>query len=91
MIYGACLTSAQSQSFNEKNPRVQLVSEFVRELEVLYRLQETAKKEFAEDNSAQGKIVTSIRVGTRTLFEMNESIHRLDRPRCSIRIASLRR
>ena len=48
VIYGACFTSAKSQpSFNEKNPCVQLVSEFVRELEVLYRLHETAKKEFA--------------------------------------------
>jgi hypothetical protein len=86
-IFGALLafsiavffTSAQSQpAFNEKNPRIQLVSEFVRELEVLYRLQETAKKEFAEDSSAIGQLTTSIRVGTRTVFEMNESIHRLD-------------
>jgi hypothetical protein len=77
MMYGACFTSAQSQSFNEKNPRIQLASEFVRELEVLYRLQETAKKEFAEDGSSEGKIMTSIRVGTRTVFEMNESIQRL--------------
>jgi hypothetical protein len=74
----AYFTSAQSQPFNEKNPRVQLVSEFIRELEVLYRLQETTNKEFAEDDSAMGKIATSIRVGTRTVFEMNESIHRLD-------------
>ncbi len=79
VIYGACFASAKSQpSFNEKNPRVQLVSEFVRELEVLYRLQETAKKEFAEDSSASGKLTTGIRVGTRTVFEMNESVDRLD-------------
>lgn len=73
-----CFTAAQSQPFNEKNPRVQLASEFVRELEVLYQLQETAKKELAEDNSSSGKLVTGIRVGTRTVLEMNESIHRLD-------------
>ena len=30
-------------AFNGENPRIQLVSEFVRELEVLYRLQETNK------------------------------------------------
>jgi hypothetical protein len=86
-IFGALLTfgmaafftSAQSQpTFNEKSPRIQLVSEFVRELEVLYRLQETAKKELAEDNSTLGKLTTSIRVGTRTVFEMNESIYHLD-------------
>src|SRR5262249_17910437 len=54
-----------------------LVQEFVRELEVLYRLQETAKKELAEDSSTSGKLMTGIRVGTRTVFEMNESINRL--------------
>jgi hypothetical protein len=74
----SCLTGAQSQPFNEKNPRIQLASEFVRELEVLYRLQETGKKELAEDNSSSGQLVTGIRVGTRTVLEMNESIHRLD-------------
>jgi hypothetical protein len=75
----ACFTSAHGQPFNEKNPRVQLVSEFIRELEVLYRLQETANKEFAEDHSGEEKIMTSIRMGARTLLEMNESINRLDR------------
>jgi hypothetical protein len=76
----ASFTSAQSQlAFNEKSPRIQLVSEFVREVEVLYRLQETAQKELAEDDSASGKIRTSIRVGTRTVFEMDDSIRRLDR------------
>jgi hypothetical protein len=71
-------TSAQSQPFNDKNPRVQLASEFVRELEVIYRLQETGKKELAEDNSGSGKLTTGIRVGARTMIEMNESIGRLD-------------
>jgi hypothetical protein len=75
MAYGACFTSAQSQ---EKNPRVQLVSEFIRELEILYRLQETAKKEVAENNSTAGQLTTGIRVGTRTLFEMDDSVRRLD-------------
>jgi hypothetical protein len=62
-----------------KKARVELVSEFVRELEVLYRLQENAKKELAEDNSPSGQLATGIRVGTRTLFEMNDSINRLSR------------
>jgi hypothetical protein len=74
--------SAQSQpsqtSINEKNGRVQLASEFVRELEVIYRLQETGEKELAEDNSGSGKLITGIRVGARTMIEMNESIGRLD-------------
>lgn len=61
----------------EKTARIALVREFVREMEVLYRLQETAKKEFAEDGSTAGKLTTSIRVGTRTLFEMQESVGRL--------------
>lgn len=62
----------------EKTARIALVREFIREMEVLYRLQETAKKEFAEDSSTVGKLTTSIRVGTRTLFEMQESVSRLD-------------
>jgi hypothetical protein len=62
-----------------KKTRIELVSEFVRELEVLYRLQETSKREFAEDNSSPGKLATGIRVGTRTLFEMNDCINRLGR------------
>jgi hypothetical protein len=80
IVYGASCTALQSQSAQgntQKTARIALVQEFVRELEVLYRLQETAKKEFAEDSSASGKIMTSIRVGTRTLFEMNDSINRL--------------
>jgi hypothetical protein len=47
-------------------------------LEVLYRLQETSKKELSEDDSSSGKLTTGIRVGTRSVFEMNESILRLD-------------
>jgi hypothetical protein len=78
----ACFTAAQSESFNDINPRIQLASEFVRELEVLYQLQETGKKELAEDNSSpassSAKLITGIRVGTRTVLEMNQSIHRLD-------------
>jgi len=62
----------------EKTGRIAFVREFAREMEVLYRLQETAKKEFAEDSSTAGKITTGIRVGTRTLFEMQESVSRLD-------------
>jgi hypothetical protein len=77
---GVLFTPAYSQVSldQEKNARVELASEFVRELEVLYRLQETAKKEFAEDNSSTGRLTTGIRIGTRTALEMNESIRRLD-------------
>jgi hypothetical protein len=74
-------SSAQAESSPgaaEKTARIALVREFVREMEVLYHLQETAKKEFAEDSSTTGKITTGIRVGTRTLFEMQESVSRLD-------------
>jgi hypothetical protein len=67
----------RSPGATEKTARIALVREFVREMEVLYRLQETAKKEFAEDSSTTGKITTGIRVGTRTQFEMQESVSRL--------------
>jgi len=80
-VYGASCASVQSEPLPgnaQKTARIALVQEFVRELEVLYRLQETAKKEFTEDSSTSGKLMTSIRVGTRTLFEMNESINRLN-------------
>lgn len=79
--YGAFCSSAhaeRSPGATEKTARIALVREFVREVEVLYRLPETAKKEFAEDSSAAGKLTTSIRVGTRTLFEMRENVSRLD-------------
>jgi hypothetical protein len=69
----------RSAVVEEKCARVALAQEFVREMEVLYRLQETAKKEFAEDSSDNGRLMTGIRVGSRTLFEMNESIGRLSR------------
>jgi hypothetical protein len=68
----------RSPGVTEKTARIALVREFIREMEVLHRLQETAKKEFAEDSSAAGKLTTSIRVGTRTLFEMRENVSRLD-------------
>jgi hypothetical protein len=76
----ASCASVQSQpppGNAQKCARIALAQEFVRELEVLYRLQETAKKEFAEDSSGSGSLMTSIRVGSRTLFEMNDSINRL--------------
>ncbi len=80
IAYVTCGASAQSQALpgnTQKTARIALAQEFVRELEVIYRLQETAKKEFAEDSSGTGKLTTGIRVGTRTLFEMNDSINRL--------------
>ena len=70
---------SQAQPGNaQKCARIALAQEFVRELEVLYRLKETAKKEFAEDNSGHGKLITGIRVGTRTILQMNDSINRLN-------------
>ena len=74
----ACFTTAQSKPFNEKNPRIQLASEFVGELEVIYRLQETGNKELSEDNSSSAKLLTGIRFGARTVLEMKQSIVRLD-------------
>jgi hypothetical protein len=59
-VYGASCASVQSQSLPgtaQKTARIALVQEFVREMEVLYRLQETAKKEFAEDGSGNGMYV----------------------------------
>jgi hypothetical protein len=73
----ASCVSVQSQP-SQNCARIALAREFVRELEILYRLQETAKKEFAEDSSGPGRLMTGIRVGTRTIFEMNESINRLN-------------
>jgi hypothetical protein len=80
IVYGGCCASVQSQPLSgntQKAARIALAQEYVRELEVLYRLQETAKKELAEDSSGPGTLATSIRVGSRTLFEMNNSINRL--------------
>ena len=74
-------TSAHAQGLptnDARTARIAFVREFVREIEVLYRLQETAKKEFAEDPSTNGKMMTSIRVGTRTMLEMTDSINRLN-------------
>jgi hypothetical protein len=78
-------TSAYSQvsprgvADSEKKARIELASEFVRELEVLYGLQETAKKELAENTSTEAQLATGIRTATRTGFEMNTSINRLGR------------
>jgi hypothetical protein len=80
-IYGALCSPAQAKhppTAAERTARIALVREFVREMEALYRLQETAKREFAEDGSSARKLATGIRVGTRTLFEMRESISRLE-------------
>src|SRR5713101_5985666 len=81
IVYGASCASVQSQPVPgnaQKCARIALAQEFVRELEVLYRLQETAKKEFAEDNSGPGRLMTGIRIGSRTLLQMNDSINRLN-------------
>jgi hypothetical protein len=79
-VYGASCASLQSEPVAgnaQKAARIELAQEFVRELEVIHRLQETAKKEFAEDSSASGKTMTNVRAGTRMLFEMKDSIERL--------------
>jgi len=81
IAYAASCASVQSQPSPgnaQKTARIALAGEFVRELEVLYRLQETAKKEFAEDSSASGRLTTGIRNGSRTIFEMNDSVNRLN-------------
>jgi len=81
----AALTSSQANSqVSSRQPngakigRVELVNEFIRELYVLYDLQQTARKELAEDSSSTGQLVTGVRVGTRTIFEMNTSVAKLD-------------
>jgi hypothetical protein len=92
-VYGASCASLQSEPVAgnaQKAARIELAQEFVRELEVIYRLQETAKKEFAEDSSASGKTMTSVRVGTRMLFEMKDSIDRLSMINVDARWAEFR-
>jgi hypothetical protein len=87
IAYVTCGASAQSQALpgnTQKTARIALAQEFVRELEVLYRLQETAKKEFAEGSPGAGKLTTD------TLFEMNDSINRLSMINVDARWAEFR-
>jgi hypothetical protein len=87
IAYVTCGASAQSQALpgnTQKTARIALAQEFIRELEVIYRLQETAKKEFAEDSSGAGKLTTD------TLFEMNDSINRLSMINVDARWAEFR-
>ena len=93
IVCGASCASLQSQPLQgnaEKAARIALAQEFVRGLEIIYRMQETAKKEFAEDSSGPGKLMTGIRVGSRTLFEMNDSINRLSMINVDARWAEFR-
>jgi len=93
IVCGASCASLQSEPLAgnaQKAARIALAQEFVRELEVIYRFQETAKKEFAEDSSGPGKLMTGIRVGSRTLFEMNDSINRLSMINVDARWAEFR-
>jgi hypothetical protein len=76
-VFSSSADAQHSLGADEKAARITLVQEFLREMEALYLLQETSKKEFAEDPSATGRLVTAIRTGTRTAFEMNDSINRL--------------
>jgi hypothetical protein len=78
IFYGTSAEAQRSPVADDKAARIALVREFVREVQVLYRLQETSKKEFAEDPSANAKMMTSIRMGTRISLEMNDSINRLN-------------
>ena len=80
-VYGASCASVQSEPLPgsaQKTARIALVQEFVRELEVINRLQVTATKEFAGDSSDVGRLATGIRNGSRTILQMNESIIRLE-------------
>jgi hypothetical protein len=61
--------TVQNANTKAKAARIEFVKEFIREVEALYVLQETAKKEFAEDPSAHGHLATAIRVGTRTVLK----------------------
>ena len=76
--YGTSAHAQHSPGADQKAARIALVREFVRETEVLYRLQQTSKKELAEDPSGNGKLMTIIRMGARTNLEMNDSINRLN-------------
>ena len=81
--YETFCASAQadgSPTATEKTARIALVQEFVRDMVIIYRLQEAAKIELAspKNSSTAGKLTTSISVGARTLSEMQESVSRLD-------------
>jgi hypothetical protein len=81
IAYEASCASVQSQpsaANAQKIARIALVQEFVRELEVINRLQVIAAKEVAQDSSPNGKLMTGIRVGSRTILQMNDSINRLN-------------
>jgi hypothetical protein len=81
IAYGACCASVRAQAApdnTQKSARIELIQEFVRELEVLYRLHETARKEVVERSGAE-KLTAGIRNGTRLILRMLESIDRLDR------------
>jgi hypothetical protein len=77
VVTKADTTSCPPVQPSGKCARIALVKEFVGELEILYRLQETAKKELAEDPSGNGKLMTVVRVGSRTILQLNDSITRL--------------
>jgi len=86
VAYVTCGASAQSQALpgnTQKTARIALAQEFVRELEVLYRLQETAKKNLPSISGAE-------KLTTDTLFEMNDSIDRLSMINVDARWAEFR-
>jgi hypothetical protein len=69
--------SAEMQSA-QRAQRIELVNLYIGELEKLQNLQQTSAKEFAEDETATARLMTGIRVGTRTIYAMNEIDSRLD-------------
>jgi hypothetical protein len=79
LINVACAEQKQKLSDNsDKVVRIQFVNEFIRELETLHRLQQTAAKELAEHTSPTGKLMTAVRVGTLTIMEITSENGRLE-------------
>jgi hypothetical protein len=69
--------SAEMQSA-QRAQRIELVNLYIGELEKLQNFQQTAAKEFAKDETVLARLMTSIRVGTRIVYAMNEINSRLD-------------
>src|SRR5690349_1373925 len=78
VIYDNSAYAQRSPTADDKAARIALVQEFVREVQVLYGLQQLAKKELAEDSSNNGQLATAVRMGTRTRLEMDDNINRLN-------------
>src|SRR5258708_1260668 len=77
-LQAAQVQAAQNTIAKAKAARIELVKEFIREVEALDGLQQMATKELGEDKSTQGQLATAIRAGTRIVLEMNTSARILD-------------